>query len=170
MSENRLEVLAGAIVLAVAAGFIVWAGKGHSFGAARGGYPLHASFRSVEGVEIGTDVRMAGVKIGSVTDIKLDEKTFFADATFTVRNGIELPDDSQVIVASEGLMGGSFLEIQPGGSLDNLAPGAEITDTQGAVSLLNLMMKFAGGSDSKETDGAAAPSAAATGAAEGSQP
>ncbi|HEY0213696.1 MAG TPA: outer membrane lipid asymmetry maintenance protein MlaD [Paenirhodobacter sp.] len=146
MSENRIEILTGAAVVAVALGFIAWAGQGHGLGSSSS-YSLHASFRSVEGVTVGTDVRMAGVKIGSVTDVKLDPKTFFADAVFTVRNGVELPDDSQVIVASEGLMGGAFIEIQPGGSPTNLAAGDEITDTQGAVSILNLMMKFAGGSD-----------------------
>lgn len=151
MSENRIEILTGALVLAVAVGFIVWAGQGHGIGTASGSYPLQASFRSVEGVSVGTDVRMAGVKIGTVTDITLDPKTFFADMHFTVRNGVEVPDDSQVIVASEGLMGGAFVEIQPGGSLTNLAPGEEVTDTQGAVSLLNLMMKFAGGGDSGST-------------------
>lgn len=154
MSENRVEILTGAVVLAVAVGFLAWAGKGHGLAPSLGSYPLHASFRSVEGVEVGTDVRMAGVKIGSVTDIKLDAKTFFADTVVSIRNGIELPDDLQMIVATEGLMGGTFIEILPGGSPTNLASGDEVTDTQGAVSVLNLMMKFAGGSKDKSDDGA----------------
>ncbi|RWR32815.1 outer membrane lipid asymmetry maintenance protein MlaD [Sinirhodobacter populi] len=158
MSENRIEILTGAAVVAVAVGFIIWAGQVRGLGMSTDSYPLHASFRSVEGVTVGTDVRMAGVKIGAVTDVRLDPKTFFADTTFTVRKGIELPDDSQVIVASEGLMGGSFIEIQPGGSITNLAPGEEIVDTQGAVSILSLMMKFAGGGG----DTGAAPAAAGT--------
>lgn len=152
MSENRVEVLTGAVVLAVAVGFLFWAGKGHSFGTAAGSYPLHASFRSVEGVTPGTDVRMAGVKIGTVTDIRLDTKTFFADTTVAINKGVELPDDSQIIVASEGLMGGSFIEILPGGSVDNFAPGDEILDTQGAVSTLGLLMKFVGGGADKPKD------------------
>ncbi|RWR10704.1 outer membrane lipid asymmetry maintenance protein MlaD [Paenirhodobacter populi] len=159
MSENRIEILTGAAVVAVAVGFIIWAGQVRGLGMSTDSYPLHASFRSVEGVTVGTDVRMAGVKIGAVTDVRLDPKTFFADTTFTVRKGIELPDDSQVIVASEGLMGGSFIEIQPGGSVTNLAPGEEIVDTQGAVSILSLMMKFAGGGGG---DTGAAPAAAGT--------
>ncbi|MFT3689395.1 outer membrane lipid asymmetry maintenance protein MlaD [Paenirhodobacter sp.] len=156
MSENRVEILTGAVVLAVAVGFLAWAGKGHGLAPSLGTYPLHASFRSVEGVDIGTDVRMAGVKIGTVTNIRLDEKTFFADTVVAIRNGIELPDDSQMIVTTEGLMGGTFIEILPGGSATNLAAGDEVTDTQGAVSMLNLMMKFAGGGDNKDApaDGA----------------
>ena len=163
MSENRVEVLTGAIVLAIALGFLGWAGKGHSFGSTVGSYPLHASFRSVEGIATGTDVRMAGVKIGTVTDIGLNPKTFFADTTISVKDGVELPDDSQIVVASEGLLGGAFIEILPGGSLDNLAPGDEILDTQGAVSTLGLLMKFVGGkggsSDAAAGGDAAAPEA-----------
>ncbi|MBZ4021418.1 outer membrane lipid asymmetry maintenance protein MlaD [Rhodobacter sp. TJ_12] len=145
MSENRVEVLTGAAVLAVAVGFFVWAGQGHGLSTGGGSYPLTASFRSVEGISLGTDVRMAGVKIGSVTDIALNTQTFFADTTFTVKDGVEIPEDSQILVASEGLLGGAFVEILPGGSLVNLGPGEEIIDTQGAVSTLGLLMKFAGG-------------------------
>ncbi|MDD8023226.1 MAG: outer membrane lipid asymmetry maintenance protein MlaD [Paracoccaceae bacterium] len=150
MSENRGELLAGAVVLATALGFLVWAGKGSGLGASSGSYPLHAAFRSVEGITVGTDVRMAGVKIGTVTDVKLNPKTFFADTTVSLRDDVVLPDDSAILVSSEGLMGGAFIEIIPGGSPDNLAAGDEILDTQGAVSMISLMMKFAGGS-SEET-------------------
>ncbi|MDF2140118.1 outer membrane lipid asymmetry maintenance protein MlaD [Paenirhodobacter sp. CAU 1674] len=146
MSENRAELLAGAVVLAAAIGFMAWAGKGIGLGTSVGSYPLHASFRSVEGVVVGTDVRMAGVKVGTVTDVVLNPKTFFADTTISLRDDVILPDDSAILVSSEGLMGGSFIEIIPGGSLDNLAAGDEILDTQGAVSVISLMMKFAGGS------------------------
>lgn len=162
MSENRIEVLTGAVVLAVAIGFLAWAGKGHGIAANAGTYPLHASFRSAEGVTPGTDVKMAGVKIGTVSDLKLDPKTFFADTTVGIYKGIELPDDSQIIVASEGLLGGSYIEILPGGSLTNLAPGDEITDTQGAVSMLGLLMKFVGGAAKDSATGNAAPAATDT--------
>lgn len=147
MSENRVEVLTGAAVLAVAVGFFVWAGQGRGFGSAADTYPLRASFRSVEGITLGTDVRMAGVKVGTVSDISLNPQTFFADTTVSLKRGIEIPDDSQILVASEGLLGGAFVEILPGGSLVNLGPDEEILDTQGAVSTLGLLMKFAGAKD-----------------------
>lgn len=144
MSETRAEILAGAVVLAAAVGFLVWAGRGEVNRGA-GSYPLHAAFRSVEGVSVGTDVRMAGVKVGSVTDIRLDPQTFFAQTTIAIDQAIQLPDDSAILVSAEGLLGGNFIEIVPGGSLETLAPGAEILDTQSAVSVLALMMKFVGG-------------------------
>jgi phospholipid/cholesterol/gamma-HCH transport system substrate-binding protein len=75
----------------------------------------------------------------------LDPATFRAQTTLTIDAAIPIPDDSSAIIASEGLLGGNFVEIVPGGSLDNLPPGAEIVDTQGAVSLLNLLLTYVGG-------------------------
>ncbi len=145
MSENRTEVLAGAVVLIVAVGFLVWAGRGMGLGEGGGSYDLHASFRSIGGITPGTDVRLAGVKVGSVTDVHLNPKTFFADATFSVKDEVKLPQDTMVSVTQDGLLGNNYMDLIPGGSLDNLKPGDEIEDTQSAVSVLNLMMKFAGG-------------------------
>ncbi|MBW6507641.1 MAG: outer membrane lipid asymmetry maintenance protein MlaD [Rhodobacteraceae bacterium] len=153
MAENRTEVLAGAAVMAIAVGFFVWAAQGASFVPKRGGYEVHASFRSVEGITVGSDVRLAGVKVGTVTDLALNPVTFFADAKIALNSGVVLPADSGLLVASEGLLGGAFVEVMPGGSLEDLAPGAEIEDTQGAVSLINLLLKFvAGGSSTPATE------------------
>ena len=147
MSAHRTEVTVGAAVVAVAVGFLVYASQFTGVGSAAGGYPLTASFRSLEGVTVGTDVRLAGVKIGSVTGIDLNPQTFRADTEFTIQNGIDLPDDSAVVISSEGLLGGNFVEILPGGSPFNLETGAEIEDTQSAVSLVGLLMKFVTGGD-----------------------
>jgi phospholipid/cholesterol/gamma-HCH transport system substrate-binding protein len=106
---------------------------------------LTASFRSAEGITLGTDVRLAGVKIGTVSDMELNPTTFRAETEIQIQNGIELPYDSAITVASEGLLGGNYIEIVPGGSLDNLAAGDEIEDTQSAISLVSLMMKFVSG-------------------------
>ena len=149
MGENTSEVIAGAAVLAAAVGFLVYAGQSTGFTGNAASYPLVASFRSVDGVTVGTDVRLAGVKVGTVTALELNPQTFFADATISVRDDVLLPEDSTILVSSEGLLGGSFIELQPGGSLENLGPGDEIEDTQGAVSLIALLMKFVGGSTSQ---------------------
>ena len=144
MSESVTEVLAGAGVLAAAVGFLVYATGGEGIGRPSDSYELSASFRSVEGITVGTDVRMAGVKVGTVTELALNPKTFFADARVTVQNDIVVPEDSTIVVASEGLLGGAFVEILPGGSPTDLEPGAEIENTQGAVSVIALLMKFVG--------------------------
>lgn len=145
MAENTSEVLAGAVVLAAAIGFVVYAGGASGLGSSSTTYPLKASFRAVDGISVGSDVRLAGVKVGTITSLALNPQTFFADATIAIRDDIQLPDDSAILISSEGLLGGNFVEIQPGGSPDNLEAGGEIEDTQGSVSLVSLLMKFVGG-------------------------
>jgi len=146
MSENKAEIIAGAAVLTAAAGFFFYmtqvAGVTTGGGSDR---ELVASFRSVEGITVGTDVRMAGVRVGTVTRLDLNSVTFRADATLAVQNGIDIPEDSSVLISSEGLLGGNFVELVPGGSPLNLEPGDEIEDTQGAVSLISLLVKFVAG-------------------------
>ena len=143
MSENRAEIAAGALVLALGLGFAVFAGKGF---AVSGGetYDLRASFRSIQGVGLGSDVKLAGVKVGTLSKLVLNPQTYMADAVITLQKSVQLPTDSAILISSEGLLGGNFIELQPGGMPDYLAPGDEIEDTQGAVSLITLLMKFVG--------------------------
>lgn len=147
MSENKTEVLVGGAVLAVALGFLFYAGQVTGFSAGAEGYELNASFRSADGIDVGTDVRLAGVKVGRVTAMELDPETYRAGTTFTVTNGITVPDDSAVAISSEGLLGGNYVEILPGGSPFTFEAGDTIEFTQGSVSLVSLLMKFVGGDD-----------------------
>jgi len=140
--------LTGGAVLVVAAGFLTYAGQIGGVGAGGANAATYsASFRSAEGIGVGTDVRLAGVKIGSVLDMKLDPATFRAETRISVQNDVLLPDDTAIVIASEGLLGGSFVEILPGGSTFNLDPGSEIEDTQGSVSIVQLLLKFVSGSE-----------------------
>ena len=157
MAENQTEVLAGVAVLAAAFAFVIYAAQSTGMSGNPATYDLKASFRSVEGITLGSDVRMAGVKVGTITSLDLNPKTFFADATVSVQNGLLLPDDSAILISSEGLLGGNFIELVPGGSETNLEPGAEIEDTQGSVSLISLLLKFVSGGASG--DNSAAPAA-----------
>ena len=150
MAESTTEVLVGGVVLAAALGFVVYAGQLTGYSGGSTTQDFSASFRSIEGVSVGTDVRLAGVKVGSVTALDLNPETFRADARFTVEDQIALPDDSAVVVSSEGLLGGNYVEILPGGSLFNLDPGSEITDTQSSVSIISLLMKFVAGDQSTQ--------------------
>ena len=146
MSENVTEVLTGGGVLAVAAGFLIYVAQVGGIGGAAGDMATYtASFRSAEGIGVGTDVRLAGVKVGSVLDMELDPKSFRAETTFTIEEEVLLPEDTAAVIASEGLLGGSFVELLPGGSEFNLEPGSEIEDTQGSVSIVQLLLKFVSG-------------------------
>ena len=150
MSENVTEVLTGAGVLVLATGFLIYMGQIGGVGISQSNASKYsASFRSAEGVGVGTDVRLAGVKVGSVLDMSLDPQTFRAETVFTVQDNVALPDDTAVIISSEGLLGGNFVELLPGGSTFNLEPGSEIEDTQSAVSVVQLLLKFVSGSDTE---------------------
>jgi len=135
----------GAVVLATAVGFVVYAGQTRGVQLTGGSYPLTASFRSAEGITVGTDVRLAGINVGSVTALDLDHASYQAQVTFTVRSDLQIPEDSDVKVASESLLGGSYVEITPGASEFMLQSGDAILNTQGSVSLLDLLMRFGTG-------------------------
>lgn len=145
MARQSLEIMVGALVLAVAIGFGVYTFQQTGAGRVTEGYPLSASFRSVEGVDTGTEVRLAGVPIGRVSAIVLNTETYRADVVLEIKAEVQVPDDSAAIIASEGLLGGNFVEISPGGSPFYFGAGDEILDTQGSVSLLTLLMRFVGG-------------------------
>lgn len=142
MSENKTEVTIGALVLAVAIGFVFYVGQSTGISASTSGYQITAAFRSAEGISTGTDVRLAGVKIGTVTDMTLNPETYRAEVQFAIQDGIEIPDDSTFAIESEGLLGGQYVEVVPGGSFNYLVDGDAAMDTQGAISLTSLLMKF----------------------------
>jgi len=135
------EVLTGALVLLIAAGFLAYAvaNSGRSAGA---GYTLFAKFDHIDGLGLGADVRIGGVKVGNVNQERLDPESFQAVVGLSVRNDIRLPKDSAAIVTSESLLGGKYLSLQPGGDETMLQPGQTITITQSSVSLEELLGKF----------------------------
>jgi phospholipid/cholesterol/gamma-HCH transport system substrate-binding protein len=145
VANSVAETVIGAVVLAAAAGFVLYAGKTRGVELSGGSYPLTASFRSAEGIAVGSDVRLAGISVGSVTGLELDPTSYQARVTLTVRDALEIPEDSDVKIASESLLGGSFVEISPGASEFMLQAGDEVVNTQGSVSLLNLLMRFGTG-------------------------
>jgi len=136
-------VLAGAAVLLVAAGFLIFAVTNSG----RGGFAgpvqtLSAKFDRIDGLAPGADVRIAGVKVGSVADQRIDPRTFLAILTLRVDGNLRIPADSSAEIASEGLLGGKFVSIVPGGGDRILASGGEITITQSAISLESLLGRF----------------------------
>jgi phospholipid/cholesterol/gamma-HCH transport system substrate-binding protein len=135
------EVLTGAAVLLVAAGFLAFA-VAHSGRTAAAGYKLHASFDHIDGLNPGADVRIAGVKVGNVVDMRVDPQTFLAQVTLSINDEIHLPKDTSAEIASESLLGGKFLNLSPGGDSKDLAPGGTISITQSSISLEQLLGKF----------------------------
>jgi phospholipid/cholesterol/gamma-HCH transport system substrate-binding protein len=89
--------------------------------------------------------------VGTLTKVSLNPQTYMADAVISLDKSVELPSDSALLISSEGLLGGNYMELVPGGMPDVLAPGDEIEDTQGAVSLVSLLMKFVGSKPADST-------------------
>ena len=138
MTRNLLETLLGAIVLIVAVGFLVFAYNTSQVDQTSG-YELMARFDKVDGLEPGSDVRISGIKVGSVLDQTLDPETYRAEVRFSLREDVRLPADTSAAVVSNGLLGGKYLALVPGGDIEMLEPGDEVTLTQSAVNLEDLI-------------------------------
>lgn len=151
-----VETVVGAGVLAAAGLFLSYALANASGGGGPGGYQVTARFGQVGGLSSGADVRVAGVKVGTVSGIRLDPKTYLAETELTLDGSVKIPTDSVAKVTSDGLLGGSHVAIAPGGSLENLADGGQIENAQGAVDLFGLIGQVI----RPPAGGAAAPAAA----------
>lgn len=141
MKQNTVESILGAIVLAVAIMFTVFvAGKTGSSNAS--GYTVLASFERVDGLLTGNDVRLSGVKVGTVDSISLDPTTFRATVKLALDETLALPTDTMAEVASESLLGGRYVALVPGSDEQTIASGGSITFTQPPVDLVQLLGKF----------------------------
>lgn len=154
--ERWGETILGAVVAVVAVGFFAFAAAQAGQNTTGAGYDLHASFQRVDGVGVGSDVRISGVKVGVVRSITLDPSTYDAVLTLTVNNGVHVLDESTARIATDGLLGGAYVSIEPAG-MDPLAAGAEIPNTQGSVDLLTLFASFAQGSGNSGNSEEATP-------------
>jgi phospholipid/cholesterol/gamma-HCH transport system substrate-binding protein len=168
MKGNVIETVMGAVVLVVAALFLFFAYSTSQLRAVPG-YPLSAQFENIDGIRDGSDVRISGIKVGSVTNAQLDPKTFLATVQMNVQPSIKLPDDSVAEIVSSGLLGDKYMSLVPGGSDKDLPAGGRIKFTQSSVNLEHLigqMMFSPPGKKSGEGD-TTSPSAPSGGAGPG---
>jgi len=135
------ELAAGAAVLLATAGFVAYA-AGNTGRSGAAGTRLTARFDNVGSIGPGADVKIAGVKVGSVTTSTIDPRTFQATLAFTVQDNIKLPTDSSATISTGGLLGGSFVTLAPGGSDKVLTDGQTVGITQSATNLEDLLGKF----------------------------
>lgn len=146
--HNLVETLMGAVVLVAAGGFLAFAYKNTELRSIDG-YELNARFDRVDGLPVGADVRISGIKVGSVVGQDLDRNTYQAVVRMSIDDQVKLPEDSIAKITSSGLLGSNYLALSPGVSDVMLTPGQEITETQGSVDFLTLLSKFAPSSDKK---------------------
>ena len=115
MQGNAIETIVGALVIAVAAAFLYVGYHAVEIGGG-GGYVITARFDRVDGISVGSDVRISGIKVGTVSKLELDQKTYLAAVSIDMAPTVQIPEDSSVKITSEGLLGGSYLSLEPGGS------------------------------------------------------
>jgi phospholipid/cholesterol/gamma-HCH transport system substrate-binding protein len=161
--ENIGEAIVGLLVVILAVWFVIFAWQRTGGGEKAGSIKISAIFPNASGVTSGTDVRVAGLKIGSVTGLSLDPQTYQVKVDIALDPSVKLPADSSASVTSEGLLGSTFVAFTPGGSPTPLKTGDTITDTQGSMDLMALIGQFinkpstpAAGGASTASDGAAA--------------
>lgn len=169
LKENIVEALIGVLVVGVAIWFVTFA-YGRTGGGARDGYQVDALFSNASGVGIGTDVRVAGMTVGRVTAVSLDPQSWQAKLTLGIDRKVKLPADSSAAITSEGIMGGSFIAMLPGGDTAMLKDGDQIIETQGSVDLMGMIGQFINqtggiGKDGPADGGGASGAPAAGGAA-----
>ena len=138
MSGNVIETVMGAVVLAAAALFLFFAYTTSQVRAVEG-YTVTAQFTRVDGIRDGSDVRIAGVKVGSITAENLDPKTYLATLKMSINPEYKLPEDTVAEVISSSLLGDKYLALVPGGSDKNIPPGGQIKYTQATASLEDLI-------------------------------
>ena len=147
---NITETLIGAGVVVVALIFAALAyyrtGAGHL-----SGYEINAKLPKADGLAVGTDVRLAGIKVGTVSDLTLDPKTYLVTVHMNIRNDIKLPLDSSVLVTQSGFLGGQYLSITPGGDDQMMAAGTFFENAQGSIDVMGLVGRFATGGSTSNT-------------------
>ena len=152
MSRNVLETVMGGVVLAVAVFFLAFAYTRADLGTVAG-YEVTARFSSVDGVTAGTDVRISGVKVGSVVDVRLDMVTYQAEIAMTIDPAVELTTDTSASLAMESLLGGNHIALQLGADEELIEDGGSIYITQSGISLDAIIGNLIHGMDSGGSDG-----------------
>jgi phospholipid/cholesterol/gamma-HCH transport system substrate-binding protein len=139
VKNSTVETLIGTAVVAIAAAFFLYAYQASEQGGTAGSYRVSAEFDNAEGVSVGTDVRVAGVKIGSVVDFTLNPENFQANVVMELDPKVKLTEDATAKVTAEGLLGSKFIALEQGGAETILAEGGVISNTQGAVDIWSLI-------------------------------
>ncbi len=157
MHNDTVETLIGAAVIVIAVLFVVFVYR--TTGTSVSGYELQAKLSRADGIAVGTDVRLSGLKVGTVAAMTLDDRTYQVVVHMNINSEVKIPDDSSLMVTSSGLLGSSYLSISPGGSDKMLPPGGAIKNTQGAIDMMGLLSRFVnggvGGNESGNSNGGA---------------
>ncbi|MEE9480776.1 MAG: outer membrane lipid asymmetry maintenance protein MlaD [Kiloniellales bacterium] len=142
MKRNIIETALGAVVLLVAIGFLFFAFRATGLTSADSGYEVIGEFDDASGLVPGAEVRMSGVKIGTVLSQSLDPETFFAKVVMSIDDSIRLPTDTSARIVADGLLGGNYVSLEAGADEETIASGGRLLYTQGAINVVDLLGRF----------------------------
>jgi phospholipid/cholesterol/gamma-HCH transport system substrate-binding protein len=143
MTQNIVETIVGFFIIIIALGFLTFAyNKADNSSDITKTYPIKAHFQNAEGVFEGSDVMLAGIKIGFVETLSLDKNSFFAVIKFRINNDIKLPKDTQAAISTSGFLGSKFISLAPGAADEELAANDEIKHTQSSLNIESLISKL----------------------------
>ncbi len=141
MKKNPIETILGVLVLAFAVVFLGYASSRVDTKKVDG-YTVKANFSKIGGLEVGSDVRISGIKVGSVLKTSLNQEDYTADILLTIDSSVQLPIDTQATIADVGLMGGKYVRLLPGKSSQFIQPNGQLTQTQNYKSLEDNISEF----------------------------
>jgi len=158
MHRNVIETIMGGVVLIIAVTFLVFAYSSSSSGRVSG-YVVTARFGNIGGINAGSDVRLSGIKVGSVLDTTLDGQDYNALVRLSIKDSVKLPTDTVARVWSDGLLSANYLDLLPGANDAMLKEGDRITVTQDPINIFSLISKYihGGGLDSQSGTGKTPP-------------
>jgi phospholipid/cholesterol/gamma-HCH transport system substrate-binding protein len=142
MKRSIVETILGAVVIVVALGFLAFSYQKADGGTGAGGFEVSANFSGIGGLKPGDDVQISGVKVGTVQGVDLDKDSYLARVHLNLDPSIKLPADTAALISSESLLGGKYLELQPGSDEELIAQGGTIQYTQAPQNLEQLLGQF----------------------------
>lgn len=140
MNKQSVNTLVGALVVLVGVAAFLLSQRG-DHREAEAGYDVKASFGSIDGVAKGTKILLTGIPVGEVADFFYNEKRQRAVVTMSIRDGIQIPLDSVVMIVTDGLLGGKYLKIQAGGDTEMMKPGGQFDYTQDSIVFEEILEK-----------------------------
>jgi len=144
MKRFDLELMVGLFIIAgiICLGYLsIKLGKMEAVGGK--GYEVYAIFSNIGGLRTGSSIEIAGVDVGRVKSIALDN--YQARIVLNLPEGLKIQEDAIASIKTKGLIGEKYIEITPGGSEKIIQPGGRIRETQPAIDLEGLISKFAFG-------------------------
>lgn len=138
MNKKPVETIMGIVVIFVAAFFLYFAYQVSDLQVVKG-YDINARFLKVGGLNVGSDVRINGIKVGTVIAQNLDPEDYVADVKLSISSNIHLPKDSVVSIVSDGLVGNKFIKIEPGKSKEFLQNGDTVANTKDFKTLEDMV-------------------------------